>query len=182
MKKKIILVPTLCAGLFVCVLLVNTFRFTTEQIPIEPIPPVGVDESTVAQHLSQAIRFQTISYQEPGRTTGNEFLSLHRYLAQTFPGIHATLIKEVVGDHSLLYTWRGRDENLRPIVLMAHQDIVPVELGDVSKWEQPPSKAGFRTALSEAGARWMTNRACSLSWKPSSCCWVNASSLNARSI
>ncbi len=138
MKKKIILVPTLCVGLLVCVLFINTFRFTTEQIPIEPIQPLGLDESTVAQHLSQAIRFQTISYQEPGRTSGNEFLSLHRYLALTFPRIHATLIKEVVGNYSLLYAWKGRDENLRPIVLMAHQDVVPVELGDLSKWQYPP--------------------------------------------
>jgi len=138
MKKKIILVPTLCVVLPVCVLLVNTFRFTSEQIQIEPIQPVGVDEGGVAQHLSQALRFQTVSYQEQGRTTGEEFLSLHKYLDQTFPKIHATLTKEAVGNYSLLYTWKGRDENLKPIVLMAHQDVVPVELGTLSKWEQPP--------------------------------------------
>jgi carboxypeptidase PM20D1 len=138
MNKRIILVLTLCAVLLVCVLLVNTFRFTSEQAQVEPIQPVSVDEAGVAHHLSQALRFQTVSYQEPGRTKGEEFLSLYKYLEQTFPKIHATLTKETVGDYSLLYTWKGRDENLKPIVLMAHQDVVPVELGTLSRWEQPP--------------------------------------------
>lgn len=138
MTKKVFLVFTLCVVLLASVLLINALRFSSKQIQIEPIQPVSVDEGSVAQHLAQALRLRTISYQEAGKTEGEEFLALHKYLEQTFPKLHSTLTKELVGDYSLVYTWKGRDEKLKPILLMAHQDVVPVEPETLAKWEQPP--------------------------------------------
>ena len=136
--KKILLVLTLCVVLLVSVLLINTLRFTSKQIQIEPIQLTYVDEGDVAQHLAQALVFQTISYQEPGQMKGEHFLALHKYFEQIFPKLHATLTKELVGNYSLLYTWKGQDEKLKPILLMAHQDVVPVEPETLANWEQPP--------------------------------------------
>jgi carboxypeptidase PM20D1 len=137
-KKKILLVLTLCVVLLASVLLINTLRFRSKQIQIESIQPVRVDEGSVAPRLAQAIRFQTISYQDAGQMKGEGFLALHKYLEQTFPKVHSTLTKELVGDYSLLYTWKGRDEKLKPILLMAHQDVVPAEPETLANWEQPP--------------------------------------------
>ena len=39
---------------------------------------------------------------------------------------------------SLLYTWRGSDTTLAPVVLMGHLDVVPVIPGTEAQWEQPP--------------------------------------------
>lgn len=136
--KKIFLVLTFCVVLLASVLLINTLRFTSKQIRIEPIQSVSVDEGGAAQRLAQALRFQTISHQEAGQTKGEEFLALHKYLEQTFPKVHSTLTKELVGEYSLLYTWKGRDEKLKPILLMAHQDVVPVEPETLANWEEPP--------------------------------------------
>lgn len=138
MKKKIFLILTLCVVLLASVLLINTLRFTSKQIQIEPIQPVSVDEGSAAQHLAQALRFRTISYQEAGQTKGEEFIALHKYLEQIFPKVHSTLTKELVGDYSLLYTWKGRDEQLKPILLMGHQDVVPVEPESLANWKEPP--------------------------------------------
>ena len=93
---------------------------------------------SVAFRLAQAVRFQTVSYEDAGQIKGDEFRALHNYLEQTFPKVHSTLTKELVGDYSLLYTWKGRDEKLKPILLMAHQDTVPVEPETLASWEQPP--------------------------------------------
>lgn len=136
--KKILFVLTAGVVLLVSALLINTLRFTSKQIAVQPIQPVSVDEGVVAQHLADALRFQTISYQDAKLTKGEEFLALHKYLEQTFPKLHATLAKELVGNYSLLYTWKGRDEKLKPILLMAHQDVVPVEMETLANWEQPP--------------------------------------------
>jgi carboxypeptidase PM20D1 len=132
--KKILMVVTLGIFLFASVLLVNALRFTSKQIHVEPIHPITVDETSVAPRLAQALRFQTVSHE----MKGEEFLALHKYLEQIFPKAHSTLNKELVGDYSLLYTWKGRDERLRPILLMAHQDVVPVEPETLVSWEQPP--------------------------------------------
>lgn len=36
---------------------------------------------------------------------------------------HEKLHLELVNEHGLLYTWQGSDEQLKPILLMAHQDV-----------------------------------------------------------
>lgn len=136
--KKILLVLALAFVVLVSVLLINTFRFKSRQVQVEPIKAVNVDPDVVAQRLAQSIRFQTISYQDPTQIKFEEFLGLHKYLAQTFPRIHATLTRELVGNYSLLYTWKGRNEKAKPVLLMAHQDVVPVEPETLAKWEQPP--------------------------------------------
>jgi carboxypeptidase PM20D1 len=46
--------------------------------------------------------------------------------------------REVVAEYSLLYTWSGSDPSRPPILLLAHQDVVPVEAGTEKDWEAPP--------------------------------------------
>lgn len=135
---KILLVLALCVVLLASLLLINTLRFTSKQIQVEPIRPINVDESSVASRLAQAIRFQTVSHQDAGQTKAEEFIALHKYLEQTFPKVHSTLTRELVGDHSLLYTWKGHNESLKPILLMGHQDVVPVEADTLASWAHPP--------------------------------------------
>ena len=132
--KKILLVLAFCVVLLASVLIINTVRFTSKQIQVEPIHPFSVDENNVALRLAHALRFQTVSQD----IRGEEFLAFHRYLEQTFPKAHSTLTRELVGEYSLLYTWKGRDESLKPILLMAHQDVMPVEPETLARWEQPP--------------------------------------------
>jgi carboxypeptidase PM20D1 len=138
MKKRLLLLLTLALALLACALVINTLRFNSKQIHVDPIQPVAVDEDGAAVRLAQALRFQTISYQDAAQVKGEDFQTFHKYLEETFPKLHATLTKEAVGSYSLLYTWKGRDEKLKPILLMAHQDVVPVQQETLSKWEQPP--------------------------------------------
>jgi carboxypeptidase PM20D1 len=48
------------------------------------------------------------------------------------------LERETVATYSLLYTWRGTDPSLKPILLAAHLDVVPVELGTEPAWDEAP--------------------------------------------
>jgi carboxypeptidase PM20D1 len=48
------------------------------------------------------------------------------------------MTREVVADHTLVYTWKGSDPSLAPVVLMAHQDVVPVTPGTEGDWKHPP--------------------------------------------
>ena len=56
----------------------------------------------------------------------------------SFPAFHAVAKREIVGGHSLLYTWEGSDPAAKPIALLAHQDVVPVAPGTEKDWQQPP--------------------------------------------
>ena len=138
MIKRVLWVVFGLLLLLVAAVAVNTLRHGSRQIQVPPAPALAVDEKGVAERLSGAIRFQTIASREDPDANAAEFRKLHEYLQQRYPKLHATLKREVVGGYSLLYTWPGTDEKAKPILLMAHQDVVPISPGTEGKWEVQP--------------------------------------------
>ncbi|HLM58762.1 MAG TPA: hypothetical protein VK422_21845 [Pyrinomonadaceae bacterium] len=67
MKKRFLLVLALAVALLASALVVNTLRFTSKQIQVETVQPLGVDEGAVAGRLAGALRFRTVSFEEAGR-------------------------------------------------------------------------------------------------------------------
>ena len=88
--------------------------------------------------LSEAIRLRTISYSRDTPVEGKAFLELHSFVEKSFPRVHASLTRETVNDFSLLYTWPGSDPALKPLLLAAHMDVVPVESGTETNWIHAP--------------------------------------------
>ncbi len=136
MKKILLLLLSLILVL-VSVVVINTLGFESKQIVVRPADPATVDGQRVAEELSQALRFRTISHEDPEQFDVDEFLALHEFLESTYPKVHASLNLEKVNDFSLLYTWRGSDPSLEPALLMAHIDVVPVEPGTEGDWTHP---------------------------------------------
>ncbi|MCX5758817.1 MAG: M20/M25/M40 family metallo-hydrolase, partial [Candidatus Hydrogenedentes bacterium] len=66
------------------------------------------------------------------------FRTFQAFLETTFPSVHATLKHELVREYRLPYTWPGTDVSLKPILLMAHQDVVPADAGTLNQWVHPP--------------------------------------------
>ena len=136
--KKILLALLLCVAVLCSVILIKTFSFTSRQIEAEPMESVTIDKQRAAQNLSRALQYKTISSQNPSEFDAASFLAFHKFLAQTFPKTHSQLKKEVFNKYSLLYTWKGSDESLKPAVLMAHIDVVPISYGSEGEWTHPP--------------------------------------------
>lgn len=84
--------------------------------------------------LREAVRIPTVSYPREEDVDGEQFERLHALLRERFPLLHEHAELTRVGTHGLLYRWAGRSGD-RPVVLMAHQDVVPVEEGD--PWQRP---------------------------------------------
>ncbi|PCJ37569.1 MAG: hypothetical protein COA99_12690 [Moraxellaceae bacterium] len=137
MKKSLYgIVIILCV--LVAIVLTNALGFTSKQIAVDVIEPINIQEQVVAQNLAKALTFKTISHSDEKKVDGAQFLAFHQHLEKTFPKVHQKLNKEVVADYSLLFTWRGQDQELKPILLMAHQDVVPVASDGLMNWQQPP--------------------------------------------
>ena len=124
--------------LFFVVVLVRAALFTSKQPSVEPAQPIRMDANQASERLAGAIRIPTVSYQDQSRINHQTFLAFHDYLEQSFPRVHETLRREVVGGYSLLYTWKGTKEELKPILLLAHMDVVPVEPVTKTDWTYPP--------------------------------------------
>ena len=99
------------------------------------LPPSDAGERFLAL-LAEAVRIPTVSTDAGyDREVFDEF---HEFLSRGFPLVHERLERELVGGHSLLFRWPGSDPDARPFLLMAHQDVVPVEPGTEDDWPQPP--------------------------------------------
>ncbi len=106
------------------------------QVPhVENIPIQG---ALVANHLSGAIKFQTISNQDSTKTDPEPFIQFQQYLRTTFPLVHQNLEIKIIHHLGLLYQWKGSDPDLNPVLLTAHQDVVPVSPLSRDQWVYPP--------------------------------------------
>lgn len=126
-------IPAALVGGLALVLLGNTFRKGSRQVEAPPLD-VSVDAGPVADTLAAAVRIRTVSHSD-GTVDHAAHAELHQLLVDRFPRVHETLHREVLGD-TLLYRWDGSDAALAPGLLMAHQDVVPVE--DPSVWTHGP--------------------------------------------
>lgn len=108
----------------------------------EPTPPPvgdpGPAGATFLERLSAAIAIPTISYEDTSRVDFSAFERFRAFLRETYPLMHERLDVELVAGHSLLYTWTGSDPSAPATVLLAHQDVVPVEPGTEGDWDHPP--------------------------------------------
>ncbi len=89
------------------------------------------------ERLSGAVRIRTESFDDMGEVGADPrwdiFYSFADYLGKTFPLSHTALQLEKINTHALLYTWPGTDPTLKPNLLMAHQDVVPVPESTVKR-------------------------------------------------
>lgn len=136
--KKVLLSFILLFLLLLGILFYRTLFFTSKQLTSMPASTISVDARTAAEHLAGAVRFQTVSNQGSAGIDVEAFSGLHNYLLETFPLTHEKLTREVIAEHSLLYTWKGTQDKLKPIILMSHLDVVPVPPGSESSWTHPP--------------------------------------------
>lgn len=143
MLKKIGLGLVGATALLIGVVLVRTFTYGGGEVGdrLEVLPAPEVSAESAAQHLSEAIQIKTITIQAGDPRVGQEgpWLEMHDWLETTYPAAHTAMQRELVpGTLSLLYTWEGSDGSLAPLLLMAHQDVVPVNMGTEGDWTGPP--------------------------------------------
>jgi carboxypeptidase PM20D1 len=135
--KKIIYALLAILLIVACILLFNTLMLTSKQVAASSIEKLVISDA-VFQNLSGAIQYPTVSYSEDAIPDSTAFYGFHQFLENTFPLTHEKLTLEKINNYSLLYKWEGRDLSKKPIILMSHQDVVPVDQPTLKDWEAGP--------------------------------------------
>ncbi|KAL4268882.1 peptidase M20A family protein [Pleurotus pulmonarius] len=110
---------------------------------------IGTDafKTKAIDWLAGAVRVPTEAHDKMGPIGVDPrwgvFVPFHAYLLTTFPLVHSTLALTKVNTHGLWYEWAGSDASLKPLLLAAHQDVVPVDPTTVDQWEHPPYSGFF---------------------------------------
>jgi carboxypeptidase PM20D1 len=127
MKKWVIAVLAVGAVLVILIaaVAVKTLTFTSKQIAVSGKVTYPVDADMAAKRLAGAVQIKTIFNEDLAQVDYGQFTRLQEYLAASYPLVESKLEKKVINNYGLLYTWKGSDTTLKPILLLAHQDVVP---------------------------------------------------------
>lgn len=133
--KRILLLLVLLVSVLAGVMLFNAWRKQPATDAVERLA-LELDEAALAQRLGAAVAIPTLSPTDEAPSL-EAFDALHALFEVNYPRVHASLAREKINGASLLYRWEGHGD-CAPVVLAAHQDVVPVEPGTEDEWTRPP--------------------------------------------
>ncbi len=91
-----------------------------------------MDDAEAIAALQALVRIPTVSDRDPDQVDVAAFDDLIEEMARRFPLLHDRLELTRIDTHGLLFHWAGVSAE-KPVVLMAHLDVVPVE----GTWQHP---------------------------------------------
>jgi carboxypeptidase PM20D1 len=115
-------------------MIINMIRFSSMQMEVDQVPDIPLSE-TIFDRLTTVIQLPTVSGEQMDTSV---FLQLDTFFEKQFPRVHKEMEKEKVNDLSFIYKWPGKNNKLKPVLLTAHLDVVPVEAYSLSEWTHPP--------------------------------------------
>ncbi len=93
------------------------------------------------------VRIPTMTYDDfPINGSDHKFDIFYRmedFIKKSFPHIVARSESIHINTHALVFIIKGTNNSLKPVLLTAHQDVVPVPLETVSRWKYPPFEGHF---------------------------------------
>jgi carboxypeptidase PM20D1 len=133
-----ILIPVALLIILAGWMLFQTIKMQRSPDQVEPAPKSPIDSMLVSKHLSQAIQIKTISKMEMDEADRKPFLEMQSWISEAFPLVAENLTRVIISDYSLLYIWTGSDNHLKPVLLNAHMDVVPVDDASLKEWKADP--------------------------------------------
>lgn len=137
MIRKLLAAAAACVLILIVVVVANTVLISAQYKDRPDAIEIVFDEQAVAKRLGTVVQFPTISYEVAGPVARDAFKGLTEFLRMSYPKVHELLELEIISDYSLLYKWQGTNPALKPIMLISHTDVVPVEPGTEGNWEHP---------------------------------------------
>jgi carboxypeptidase PM20D1 len=120
----------------IVIILFNTFMARPWPIRNATVHEQLPDSAIV--HMQQAVRIATVSPEDTTHIDSLNFNRFRSFLETAYPLIHQHLERTIIKGYSYIYTWKGTDMSMKPLILMGHYDVVPVEPSAVKLWAAPP--------------------------------------------
>lgn len=139
--KKLALSALILLFVLVSVLVWNASLVTSKQITAQSISVLSLKEPETISRLQKALRFKTISYDDETKMDKEAFQDLHQHIRNSYPLLTNKLNIEVINEMTLLLHWQGSEPSKKPIMMLNHLDVVPVQTHSLNKWEAAPFAA-----------------------------------------
>lgn len=90
----------------------------------------------IVDKLSAAICYKTVSYTDDAGIEYDQFEKFLDFLPTAFPLLFSSAEHKHIADYSLVLKISGSDPAAKPVLMLAHYDVVPAE--NEEQWEYPP--------------------------------------------
>lgn len=134
--KKFFIFSGAIVILLMAIVLFRTYSIEDVQPKIIPTEEASEIDDNALEHLGQALQFATISH-HPAMMDKEAFDAFGVWLRLTYPLVFSAMEVDTLGTHSYILHWSGRRSD-HPVLLMAHQDVVPIDAHSEKDWVAPP--------------------------------------------
>lgn len=132
--------------ILIAIVLINTFHFTKEIPRRQALEQPPINDSAI-RHMSEAVQIKTISYADSLPVDTAEYFKFRKFLERAYPLVHQKLPRQIFNQFSYLFTWEGTNKTLRPYVIMAHTDVVPIEAATADRWSVAPFSGAIKDSM-----------------------------------
>ena len=87
------------------------------------------------EKLVKVIQLKTVSFGDRTLIDMDEHRKFNTYLEENFPLAHKHMEKTCLNDFAYIFKWEGKKNNTKPVLFMAHFDVVPVQ---TEGWKHAP--------------------------------------------
>ena len=105
LKKPTLLLSAAFFSL-IAVLAIRTLIYQPETLAQETVQTVAIEPERIAQHLSEAVQFRTVSFDNVNLIAYPQFDAFISWLASTYPELHQQLHLQKVNDYTLFILLR----------------------------------------------------------------------------
>lgn len=125
-KFMIILIAIIVAFVLFLLLRTVTYKFAKNGNAVSQEALNFTPSEKALRHFAGGIRIPTISSDVYENTDFKPFDDFVAYLANVYPQVYKVMETETVNKYGLIFHWKGKDRNLKPILFLSHYDVVPV--------------------------------------------------------
>ena len=123
---------------------IRTIIFVPKKEEKRTYEEVNIDKDSAIKSLAELVKCKTISYYDHDKEDDGEFEKLVGKLPELFPNVFKNLsFKRFEIGRALLFHWKGKEEG-PATVLMAHYDVVPIE---IDQWTHKPFDAEIKDGI-----------------------------------
>ena len=127
--KKILAALFILLLILILVLVVRTVTYkfgkVTRNVDDKELVNTAPSEQSVRRFVG-GIRIPTISNEVYEETDFKPFDEFMKYLADSYPEVYRVMDVDTINTYGLVFHWKGKNSDLKPILFLSHYDVVPV--------------------------------------------------------
>ena len=127
--KKILAVLLILLLILILVLVVRTVTYKFGKVPKNADDKELVNTAPSEQSVRRfvgGIRIPTICNEVYEETDFKPFDEFMKYLTDSYPEVYRVMDVDTINTYGLVFHWKGKNSDLKPILFLSHYDVVPV--------------------------------------------------------